>query len=80
MAREQQLHPSLGQRTQGRDQRGSAEGLAAITSGGSGLALNPHISRGEICAVSKFLLERNLARPTGKNGKTKVVVPFFRRG
>jgi hypothetical protein len=37
---------------------------------------NPHISPGEICAASKFLLERNLARPTGKNGKTKVVVPF----
>jgi hypothetical protein len=42
--------------------------------------LNPHISQGEICAASKFLWKRNLARPTGKNGKTKVVVPFFRRG
>ena len=37
---------------------------------------NPHISPGEICAASKFLWKRNLARPTGKNGKTKVVVPL----
>jgi hypothetical protein len=44
------------------------------------LRLSPHISPGEICAASKFFLERNLARPTGKNGKTKMVVLFFRRG
>ena len=37
---------------------------------------NPHISPGEICAASKFLWKRNLARPTGQNGKTTVVVPF----
>jgi hypothetical protein len=46
----------------------------------SSASFSPHISPGEICAASKFLLERNLARPTGKNEKTKVVVPFFRRG
>ena len=43
------------------------------------LKTNPHVSPGEICAASKLLWKRNLARPTGKNGKTKVVVPFFRR-
>jgi hypothetical protein len=37
--------------------------------------LSPHISRYEICAASKFLLSNNLARPTGPNGKTKVVFP-----
>jgi hypothetical protein len=41
---------------------------------------NPHISPGEICAASKFLLERNLARPTGKNGKTKVVFSIIPTG
>ena len=38
---------------------------------------SPHISRSEICAASKLFLQNDLARPTGKNGKTKVVFPFF---
>ena len=41
---------------------------------------DPPISPGEICAASKFLLGRNLARPTGKNGQNQSGFSIFPTG